>query len=92
MDALRQAGSALFAFLAAIDRLLMIAIVTTDAWLRILLTQLHVPENTQTTVLIILAVLVFTTFLRMIGTLIRSAVLLVALLIALHFALPIISN
>ena len=89
MDSLRDAIDSLFSLLLQIGDLIVAAIITIELWLRGQLEQFGLAPAVQTTIMVILAVLLVVATLRLFGGLIRIAVVLLLMMIALHFLVPV---
>jgi hypothetical protein len=61
-----------------------------ELWLRGELQQLGVPHTVQTLILLVVAALLFLGALRLFGGLIRVAVVLIVVLIAIHIVMPVV--
>jgi hypothetical protein len=92
LAAVNNALQTLLNLLVQLGDLVMAGIVACELWLRGELTLLHVPRPIQTVLMVALAVLLIVAALRLFGGLIRVAVVVVLLLIALHVLLPIIQT
>ena len=92
MAAFTQFLQTLLQLLAHLGDLVLAGIVAIEVWLRAQLTQAGVPPPIQTALLIALAVLLILAALRLFGGLIRVAVILILLLIAIHVLLPVIQH
>lgn len=90
MDAVNHALQTLLNLLVQIGNLVMAAIVACELWLRGELTLLQVPRPIQTVLMVALALLLIVAALRLFGGLIRIAVIVILLLIALHVLLPVV--
>jgi hypothetical protein len=80
----------LLQFLVQLGNIIVGAIVTIELWLRGQLTQLGLPRAVQTVILLALAAFLIVGSLRLFGGLIRVAVVLVLLLIAIHIVMPLV--
>ena len=72
----------------SLGNIIVAALVTIEVWLRAQLTQLGLPPPIQTAILVAVAVLLIIGALRLFGGLIRIAIVLILILIAIHIALP----
>ncbi len=72
--------------------LVLAGLVALELWLRDGLTQLDVPRPIQTVLLVAMAALLIVAALRLFGGLIRVAVIVVLVLIAIHVLLPVIQT
>jgi hypothetical protein len=68
------------------------AIVAIELWLRAQLGHFGLPPNIQTIILLVLAAVLIIGSLRLFGGLIRLAVILVLILIAIHIVLPLLQH
>jgi hypothetical protein len=80
----------LLQLLVRLGNIIVGAIVTIELWLRGQLTQLGLPRAVQTVILLALAAFLIVGSLRLFGGLIRAAVVLVLLLIAIHIVMPLV--
>jgi hypothetical protein len=83
---------ALLQILMRIGDLVLAAIVAVELWLRAALRQIGLPPGAQTAILIAVAVVLIVWALRLLGGLIRVAVVLVVLLVAIHLLWPILGS
>jgi hypothetical protein len=90
VDSLKQLLSQLLHIVFEVGNLLVAGIIAVEAWLRGVMTGAGLPEQLQSVVLIVIAVLLVVSCLRLFGGLIRIAVVLILLLVALHFLAPMI--
>lgn len=90
MNSLTQVLNTLLQLLIQLGNLIVAAIVAIELWLRAVLGQAGLPPMVQTVILVALAVLLIVGSLRLFGGLIRVAVVLVLLLIAVHIVLPVL--
>lgn len=88
MASFRQAIDSLLHVIIQIGTLLMAAIVAIEAWLRHALAQTGLPLGAQTVLMLVAAALLILASLRLFGGLIRIAVVLVLVLIAIHLIVP----
>lgn len=91
MNSFQHVINTLLQLLVHFGDLVTAAIVAIELWLRSELQQFGLPRSIQTVILVALAVLLIVGALRLFGGLIRVAVVLVLLLIAIHIMLPVIS-
>jgi hypothetical protein len=82
----------LLQFLIRLGDLIVGVIVTIELWLRAQLMQLGVAPPVQTAILIALAVVLILGSLRLFGGLIRVAVVLILILIAIHILMPVLQH
>lgn len=92
MDSLTHVINSLLQLLIQLGNMIIAAIVTVELWLRGQLTQLGLPQDFQTVILIMLAVVLIIGSLRLFSGLIRVAVVLVLLLIAIHIVMPLMQH
>jgi hypothetical protein len=71
-----------------VGNVLVTGIIAVQTWLRGALASFGVPEQVQSVVLVVVAVLLVLTCLRLFGGLIRLAILLLLVLVAVHFVAP----
>lgn len=88
MDSFRRTIDSILALLLQIGDLIVAGIVAIELWLREQLGQFGLPPNVQTAILVALAALLILASLRLFGGLIRVALIVVLLLIALQFVMP----
>lgn len=88
MDSFKHTINSVLALLLQIGDLIVAGIVAIESWLRDQLGQFGLPPGIQTTILVALAALLIVTALKMFGGLIRIALILVLLLIAIHILTP----
>jgi hypothetical protein len=82
----------LLQFLIRLGDLIVGVIVTIELWLRAQLMQLGVAPPLQTIILIALAAVLILGSLRLFGGLIRVAVVLILILIAIHILMPVLQH
>jgi hypothetical protein len=82
----------LLEFLVRLGDLIVGVIVTIELWLRAQLMQLGVAPPVQTIILIALAAVLILGSLRLFGGLIRVAVVLILILIAIHVLMPVLQH
>jgi len=92
MDALTHAIRALLQLLIELGSLILAGIVAIELWLRAQLTLLGLPASIQTVLLVALAAALILAALRLFGGLIRVAVVLILLLVAIHVLLPVLPH
>lgn len=90
VDSLRHAIDSLLELILRIGDLIVSGIITIELWLRAQLDQFGLPPMIQTAILAVLAILLVVGLLRLFGGLIRIAVILVLMLIAIHILLPLV--
>lgn len=90
VDSLRHAIDSLLELILRIGDLIVSGIITIELWLRGQLDQFGLPPMIQTAILAVLAILLVVGSLRLFGGLIRIAVILVLMLIAIHILLPLV--
>lgn len=90
MDSFKHAINSLLQLLIALVDIIIAAIVAVELWLRGQLTQLGVPHNTQTVILLAFAAFLIIGSLRLFAGLIRVAVLLVLILIVIGIVMPLV--
>ena len=78
--------------LISLGNIVVAALITVEVWLRAQLAQFGLPPPIQTAILVAVAVLLIIGALRLFGGLIRVAVVLVLILIAIHIALPVLQH
>ncbi|MDR3538457.1 MAG: hypothetical protein P4L71_18320 [Acetobacteraceae bacterium] len=88
MDAFTRAIESLLHLIVMLGDLVVAGILAVELWVRGQLQALGVPHTMQTVVLVVIAVLLIVAALRLFGGLVRVAVILVLLLIAIHTLLP----
>jgi hypothetical protein len=92
MDSFTNIVRRLLDLLIELGNIIVAALITVEVWLRAQLTQLGLPPPIQTVILIAVAALLVIGSLRLFGGLIRVAVVLVLILIAIHVALPVLQH
>jgi hypothetical protein len=92
MDNFRDVINSLLQLLIRLGDLIVAGIVTVELWLRDQLTQFGVPQNIQTVILLALAAVLIIGSLRLFGGLIRVAVVLVLILVAIHVVMPLVQH
>ncbi len=89
MDSLNHAVETLLHLVVQAGNLIVAGIIAIELWLRGQLAALGLPPAIQTVLLIALAALLIVAALRLFGGLIRVAVILVVILIAIHVLMPV---
>jgi hypothetical protein len=92
MDSFAHLIRSLLDLLIELGNIIVAALITVEVWLRAQLTQFGLPPVIQTVILIAFAALLIIGSLRLFGGLIRVAVVLVLILIAIHIALPVLQH
>ena len=92
MDSLAHIIRSLLDLLIQLGNIIVAALITVEVWLRAQLTHFGLPPPIQTAILIAVAALLIIGSLRLFGGLIRVAVVLVLILIAIHVALPVLQH
>jgi hypothetical protein len=92
MDSFANIVRRLLDLLIALGNIIVAALITIEVWLRAQLTQFGLPPVIQTVILIAVAALLVIGSLRLFGGLIRIALVLVLILIAIHVALPVLQH
>jgi hypothetical protein len=92
MDSFANIVRRLLDLLIALGNIIVAALITIEVWLRARLTQFGLPPVIQTVILIAVAALLVIGSLRLFGGLIRIALVLVLILIAIHVALPVLQH
>jgi hypothetical protein len=90
METVKHALEAFLGLIMLLGGLIVDAIVAVEVWLRAQLALLGAPPQVQTAVLIVVAVLLILAAFRLFGGLIRIAVVIILLLIAIHALLPVV--
>jgi hypothetical protein len=90
MSQARQVLNSLLELVIKLGDLIVGAIIAIEIWLRGQLAMLGLPPLVQTVLLIACAALLILAALRLFGGLVRIAVILVLLLIALHILMPVL--
>jgi hypothetical protein len=88
VDSFTHVINSLLQLVIALGNLIVGGIITIELWLRAQLDHFGLPANVQTVILVALAALLIIGSLRLFGGLIRVAVILVLILIAVHIMLP----
>jgi hypothetical protein len=92
VDSFTHVINNLLQFLIRLGDLIVGVIVTIELWLRAQLMQLGVAPPVQTIILIALAAVLILGSLRLFGGLIRVAVVLILILIAIHILMPVLQH
>jgi hypothetical protein len=92
MDSFTRTIHSLLDLLVVLGNLIVGVLVTVELWLRAQLTQIGLPPAIQTVILLAVAILLVIGSLRLFGGLIRVAVVLVLILIAVHVVLPVLPH
>jgi hypothetical protein len=92
VDSFTHVINNLLQFLIRLGDLIVGVIVTIELWLRAQLMQLGVAPPVQTVILIALAAVLILGSLRLFGGLIRVAVVLILILIAIHILMPVLQH
>jgi hypothetical protein len=92
VDRFEHTINSLLQLLIDLGNLIVGGIVTLELWLRAQLAQFGLPPGIQTVIMIALAVLLIIGSLRLFGGLIRVALVLVLILIAIHIVLPVLPH
>jgi hypothetical protein len=92
LDNLTHMIEGLLRFILYLGGIIVSAIVAIEYWLRDQLTQMHVPREAQSILLLLLAVALVAGALRLFGGIIRLALLLVLLLIAVDIVVPMVQR
>lgn len=90
MESARQFVDGLLHLVIQIGRLLMTAIIAIELWVRRALSHAGLPASMQTVLMLAFAVLLIVGALRVFGGIIRIAVVLLLVLIAIHIILPVL--
>ena len=88
MDSFTRMVHSLLDLLITLGNLIVGALVSVELWLRAQLTHAGLPPEIQTVILLVVAILLVIGSLQLFGGLIRVAVVLVLILIAIHVVLP----
>ncbi len=92
MDSVKQALELVLQILVRLGDFVVGAILAVEVWLRGRLGAMGAPPEVQTAILIAVAILLILMAFRLFGGLVRIAVVVVLLLIAMHVLLPVISH
>ena len=90
MERANQIVNELLHFVVQLGNLLMSAILAIELWIRGALSQAGLPPAVQTVLMLAVAALLIIGSLRLFGGLIRVAVVLLLLLVAIHIVLPVL--
>lgn len=90
MDSFTHVIKSLLQLLIQVGNLIVAGIVIIEVWMRDRLTVIGLSHNIQTVILVVLAAVLIIGALRLFGGLIRAAVYLVLILIAIHLVIPLI--
>ena len=90
MERANQIVDTLLHFVIQLGQLLMSAILALEVWIRGELSQAGLPPAVQTVLMLAVAALLIVGSLRLFGGLIRVAVVLLLLLVAIHIVLPVL--
>ncbi|MDR3529095.1 MAG: hypothetical protein P4L90_00860 [Rhodopila sp.] len=88
MDGFADVIDRLLQFLIHVGNVIVATVAAVELWLRAQLTDLNVPPDIQTPLLLALTALLILVSLRLLGGLIKVVVILVLILIAIHIAQP----
>jgi hypothetical protein len=92
VDSFAHVINSLLQLLIQLGDLIVAGIITVELWIRGQLSQLGLPQNVQTVILFALAALLIIGSLRLFGGLIRVAIVLVLILIAIHIITPMVQH
>jgi hypothetical protein len=92
VDSFTHVINSLLQLVIQLGNIIVGGIVTIELWLRDQLTHFGLPSSIQTAILVALAALLIIASLRLFGGLIRVAVVLVLILIAVHILLPVLQH
>ena len=92
MDSFTNVVNSLLQLLIRLGNLIVGGIIAIEVWLRDQLAQFGLSPAIQTVIMLALAALLIMTALRLFGGLIRVAVVLVLILIAVHILLPVLPH
>jgi len=92
VDAFTHAINSLLQLLIRIGDLIMAGLLAVELWLRGQLAELGLPPAFQTLIMLAFAVLLILASLRLLGGLIRAAIILVLVLMAIHIVLPVLPH
>jgi hypothetical protein len=90
VDRFRHVVNSLLQLILWLGNLIVAGIMAIESWLRAQLSQLGVSQPVQTVILLAVAVVLIVAALRLFGGLIRVAVVLVLILIAIHIVMPLV--
>jgi hypothetical protein len=92
LDSFEHVINSLLQFLIRLGDVIVGGIVTLELWMRGQLSQFGLTPQVQTVIIIALAAVLILGSLRLFGGLIRVAVVLVLILIALHIVMPVLQH
>ena len=92
MDSFTHVINSLLQLMIELGNLVVSGLITLELWLRDQLAQLGLSPPIQTVIMVAIAALLIVGALRVFGGLIRIAVVLVLILIAIHILLPILPH
>ena len=92
MDSFSHVINQLLQLLIALGHALVAALITIELWLRTQLGQLGLTPSVQTAIMVGIAAVLILGSLKLFGGLIRVAVILVLILVAIHIVLPVLSH
>lgn len=92
MDSFEHVINSLLQFLIRLGDVIVGGIVTLELWMRGQLSQFGLTPQVQTVIMVALAAVLILGSLRLFGGLIRVAVVLVLILIALHIVMPVLQH
>lgn len=90
MDNFRHVVNSLLQLVLGLGDLIVAGIMAIELWLRAQLSQLGISQPIQTVILLAVAVVLIVAALRLFGGLIRVALVLVLILIAIHVVMPLV--
>ncbi len=90
MESFTQLINRLLRIVITVGNIVLAGIVAIELWMRGQLAQLGVPKTLQTVLLATVAILLIVASLRIFGGLIRVALVLILVLIALHILAPLV--
>jgi hypothetical protein len=92
LDSFEHVINSLLQFLIRLGDVIVGGIVTLELWMRGQLSQFGLTPQVQTVIMVALAAVLILGALRLFGGLIRVAVVLVLILIALHIVMPVLQH
>jgi hypothetical protein len=92
LDSFEHVINSLLQFLIRLGDVIVGGIVTLELWMRGQLSQFGLTPQVQTVIMVALAAVLILGSLRLFGGLIRVAVVLVLILIALHIVMPVLQH
>lgn len=92
MDSFTRLVRSLLQLLIQLANIIVTAVLTIELWLRAHLVYFGLPPVVQTVIMVALAALLILGSLRLFGGLIRTIMVLVLILIALHILLPVLPH